>query len=58
MCPHCLGEITPDGHKTVLGYDIAPNENNSSWTDLLERLKCQGIQQVSLVVTDGFNGLD
>ncbi|MDK6804095.1 transposase, partial [Lactobacillus mulieris] len=38
--------------------DIAPNENNASWSDLLERLKGQGVQQVSLVVTDGFNGLD
>lgn len=36
-CVHIALGITPDGHKAVLGYEIAPNENNSSWTDLLER---------------------
>ncbi|EPU48157.1 hypothetical protein SAG0170_10360, partial [Streptococcus agalactiae LDS 617] len=30
----------------------------TAMNDLLERLKGQGVQQVSLVVTDGFNGLD
>lgn len=57
-CIHIALGITPDGHKAVLGYEIAPNENNVSWSDLLEKLKHQGLQQVSLVVTDGFNGLD
>ena len=34
------------------------NENNASWSTLLDKLQNQGIQQVSLVVTDGFKGLE
>ncbi len=55
--PIALG-ITPEGQKAVLGYEIAPNENNASWSTLLDNLQNQGIQQVSLVVTDGFKGLE
>ena len=57
-CVHIALGITAEGQKAVLGYEIAPNENNASWSDLLDRLHSQGIQQVSLVVTDGFKGLD
>ncbi|HGD4397582.1 MULTISPECIES: IS256-like element ISSdy3 family transposase [Streptococcus] len=57
-CVHIALGITPEGYKSVLGYEIAPNENNTSWSDLLNRLQRQGVQQVSLVVTDGFNGLE
>ena len=35
-----------------------PQENNASWSTLLDKLQNQGIQQFSLVVTDGFNGLE
>ncbi|WP_416351448.1 transposase, partial [Streptococcus thermophilus] len=44
--------------RAVLGYEIPPNENNASWSTLLDKLQNQGIQQVSLVVTDGFKGLE
>ena len=37
---------------------LAPNENNASWSTLLDNLQNQGVQQVSLVVTDGFKGLE
>ena len=57
-CIHIALGITPDGQKAVLGYEIAPNENNASWSTLLDKLQNQGIQQVSLVVTDGFKGLE
>ena len=50
--------MTPEGQKAVLGYEIAPNENNASWSTLLDKLQDQGIQQVSFVVTDGFKGLE
>ena len=53
-CIHIALGITPE----VLGYEIAPNENNASWSTLLDKLQNQGIQQVSLVVTDGFKGLE
>ena len=57
-CIHIARGITPVGQKAVLGYEIAPNENNASWSTLLDKLQNQGIQQVSLVVTDGFKGLE
>ena len=57
-CIHIALGITPEAQKAVLGYEIAPNENNASWSTLLDKLQNQGIQQVSLVVTDGFKGLD
>ena len=57
-CIHIALGITPEGQKAVLGYEIASNENNASWSPLLDKLQNQGIQQVSLVVTDGFKGLE
>lgn len=57
-CIHIALGITPEGYKSVLDYEIAPNKNNVSWSDLLKRLKNQGLKQVSLVVTDGFNGVN
>lgn len=57
-CIHIALGITPEGYKSVLGYEIAPNENNVFWSDLLKRLQNQGLKQVSLVVTDGVNGVD
>ncbi|NYS49994.1 transposase, partial [Streptococcus danieliae] len=32
--------------------------NNTAWSDLLEKIKANGVEQVSLFVTDGFKGLD
>ena len=57
-CIHIALGITPEGQKAVLGYEIIPNENNASWSTLLDKLQNQGIQQVSLVVTDGFKRLE
>lgn len=57
-CIHIALDITPEGQKAVLGYEIAPNENNASWTKLLDKLQNQRIQRVSLVVTDGFKVLE
>ena len=57
-CIHIALGITPEGQKAVLEYEITPNENNASWSTLLDKLQNQGIQQVSLVVTDGFKGLE
>lgn len=57
-CIHIALGITHEGYKTVLGYEISSNENNSAWSDLLERIKTNGVKQVSLFVTDGFKGLD
>ena len=37
-CIHIALGITPEGQKAVLGYEIAPNENNASWSTLLDKL--------------------
>ncbi len=57
-CIHIALGITPEGQKAVLGYEIAPNENNASCSTLLDKLQNQGIHQVSLVVIDAFKGLE
>ena len=41
--------IAPEEQKTVLGYEIAQNENDASWSTLLDKLQNQGIQPTSLV---------
>lgn len=43
-CIHIALGITPEGQKAVLGYEIAPNENNASWSTLLGKLQNKGIQ--------------
>ena len=57
-CIHIVLGMTPEGQKAALGYEIAPNKNNASWSTLLEKLQNQGIQHVSLVVTDSFKRLE
>lgn len=57
-CIHIALGTTPEGQKAVLGYEITPNENNASLSTLPDKFQHQGIQSVSLVVTDGFNGLE
>ena len=37
-CIHIALGIIPEGQKAVLGYEIAPNENNASWSTLLDKL--------------------
>ena len=44
--------------RLFLDMRLPQNENNASWSTLLDKLQNQGIQQVSLVVTDGFKGLE
>ena len=31
-CIHIALGVIPEGQKAVLGYEIAPNENNASWS--------------------------
>ncbi len=44
-CIHISLGIMPEGQKAVLGYEIAPNENNASWFNLLDKLQNQGIHK-------------
>ena len=40
--------IKPNGHKEVIDYCIAPNENIEVWTELLQSMKSRGLEQVEL----------
>ena len=42
-CIHIVLGMTPEGQKAVLGYEIALNENDASWSTLLDKLQNQGI---------------
>ena len=37
-CIHIALGMTPEGQKAVPRYEIAPNENNASWSTLLDKL--------------------
>ncbi|MBA1394984.1 IS256 family transposase, partial [Lactobacillus sp. XV13L] len=50
---HLAIGIQANGHKEVLGYQIAPIESSAVWTELLLDLKQLGLQQVLLFVADG-----
>lgn len=55
--PLAIG-IQANGHKEVLGYQLAPTESSTVWTGLLLDLKQRGLQQALLFVTDGLVGLE
>ena len=56
-CIHISLGITPEGQKAVLGYEIAPNENNASWSNLLDKLQNQGIHKGFGQCSDIFESL-
>ena len=47
----------PNGHKEVIDYCIAPNENIEVWTELLQSMKSHGLEQVELFLSDGVVGM-
>lgn len=49
--------IRSDGRKEVLGYSIAPTENNETWNEFLRGLVDRGITDVQLFIADGMVGL-
>ena len=49
--------IKPNGHKEVINYCIAPNENIEVWTELLQSMKSRGLEQVELFLSDGVVGM-
>ena len=40
-CIHIALGITPEGQKAVHGYEIAPNENNASWSTQVRKAQSQ-----------------
>lgn len=55
---HLAIGIQENGHKEVLGYQIAPTESSEIWFDLLSDLKSRGLEQVLLFVADGLSGFN
>ena len=55
---HIAIGITVDGSKEILGYDIAPNESAEIWKSLLNNFKQRGLERISLICTDGLNGME
>ncbi|WP_041806241.1 IS256 family transposase [Lactobacillus helveticus] len=49
--------IKPNGHKEVIDYCIAPNENIEVWTELLQSMKSRGLEQAELFLSDGVVGM-
>ncbi|MPW15077.1 IS256 family transposase [Lactobacillus helveticus] len=49
--------IKPNGHKEVIDYCIAPNENIEVWAELLQNMKSRGLEQAELFLSDGVVGM-
>ena len=49
--------IKPNGHKKVIDYCIAPNENIEVWTEPLQSMRSRGLEQVELFLSDGVVGI-
>ena len=55
---HIAIGITVEGNKEILGYAIAPNESAEIWTELLNSFKQRGLERISLICTDGLQGME
>lgn len=55
---HIAIGITVDGSKEILGYEIAPNESAEVWKSLLNSFKQRGLERISLICSDGLNGME
>lgn len=55
---HIAIGITVEGTKEILGYSIAPNESAEIWTELLNSFKQRGLERISLICTDGLQGME
>jgi transposase-like protein len=55
---HIAIGITVEGNKEILGYEIAPNESAEIWKSLLSSFKQRGLERISLICTDGLNGME
>lgn len=49
--------VREDGAREVLGFAVAPVENEAYWEDFLQDLRKRGLSGVRLVVSDGHEGL-
>jgi putative transposase len=49
--------VSEDGAREVLGFGVAPVENEAYWEDFLLDLRKRGLSGVQLVISDGHEGL-
>ncbi len=49
--------VNEDGHREVLGFSLADSESEASWDCLFKSLKCRGLKNVDLAVSDDHSGL-
>jgi transposase-like protein len=49
--------VREDGSREVLGYWVAPTENEAYWSDFLQDLRQRGLDGVKLVISDAHEGL-
>jgi putative transposase len=49
--------VNADGHREILGVDVATTENGSGWVAFLRSLVARGLSGVQLVVSDAHGGL-
>lgn len=49
--------INKEGHRCILGIDLANRESDSSWSEFLRTLKQRGLHGVEFVVSDCHEGL-
>jgi len=49
--------VNAEGHREILGVDVATSENGSGWVAFLRSLAARGLSGVQLVISDAHGGL-
>lgn len=49
--------VNVDGHREVLGLDVAASEDGAGWLAFLRSLTARGLTGVQLVISDAHRGL-
>jgi len=49
--------VAPDGRKQLVALRLAVRETGASWSELVEDLRCRGLGEPLLIVSDGHPGL-
>ena len=49
--------ICEDGHREIIGFEIADSESEASWSEFFYNLKKRGLEKIDLVVSDNHKGL-
>lgn len=50
--------ITPEGHRSILGFWLFPSESALIWQDLLKELRSRGLQEVLCFISDDLVGVE